>query len=621
LVPLPPQRPAFVNPAADPAMIRLLSLLRYLASPLRVALVVGFGALLLPPASAQWITQTNQLKAGWNAVALFVDASHAPISDVMPADGSIEEVWLWKPSSTQQFIDSPQVPTGTGSQWSKWTFNLGPSSELQRLIPNASYYVKVKDSAATYQWLLKGKPVAPQYAWTSSGLNFIGFPVPDGTMGYERFFQPVPSLLETAEIYRSPGGAFGSGNPARVFDTARTVFSRGEAVWMRMAAGYNRYFGPFEVSLSGNRSIQFGKSGTQAGFRLRNQSRSTNVITLRLLPSETAPSGQTAVVGLPPLILRGELDPSTLKYNGIPLSTNAGGNVTWTLPPQGRPGSDVQVVLGLARDEMVGQEGDLSACILRLTDEAGLLQVDLGVGASKAANTGLWVGEARVTRVVQYLKTFERDPVGNPVVRLTEEDGAYSVLVTNEVAGGVSRPFPMRLIVHNDGTNSVFLQRVFLGLDPQTNAIVTTQQRFLDPAQLGSARRISAAHLPWSAQNIPWPMTLTSNVSRVEISTPYDSPSVNPFIHQYHPDHDNLNASFSQVLPKGRESYSVKRTVWLSQQAAGLDYQSRTSGSLDRNGVYDETIEIGGSGSNARTFRVLGTYTLNRISDLPILTR
>ena len=600
-------------------MIRLPSLLRHLASPLRAALVLGLVALL--PASAQWITQTNQLKAGWNAVALFVDAGHAPISDVMPADGSIEEVWLWKPSSTQQFIDSPQLPTGTGSQWSKWTFNLGPSSELQRLIPNASYYVKVKDSATTYSWLLKGKPVAPQYAWTSSGLNFIGFPVPDGTMGYERFFQPVPSLLETAEIYRSPGGAFGSGNPARVFDTARTVFSRGEAVWMRMAAGYNRYFGPFEVSLSGNRSIQFGKSGTQAGFRLRNQSRSTNVITLRLLPSETAPSGQTAVVGLPPLILRGELDPSTLKYNGIPLSTNAGGNVTWTLPPQGRPGSDVQVVLGLARDEMVGQEGDLSACILRLTDEAGLLQVDLGVGASKAANTGLWVGEARVTRVVQYLKTFERDPVGNPVVRLTEEDGAYSVLVTNEVAGGVSRPFPMRLIVHNDGTNSVFLQRVFLGLDPQTNAIVTTQQRFLDPAQLGSARRISAAHLPWSAQNIPWPMTLTSNVSRVEISTPYDSPSVNPFIHQYHPDHDNLNASFSQVLPKGRESYSVKRTVWLSQQAAGLDYQSRTSGSLDRNGVYDETIEIGGSGSNARTFRVLGTYTLNRISDLPILTR
>ena len=608
-------------------MIRLLSLLRHLASPLRVALVLGLGAL---PGSAQWITQTNQLKAGWNAVSLFVDASHAPISDVMPSDGSVEEVWLWKPSSTQQFIDSPQVPTGTGSQWSKWTFNLGPSSELQRLIPNASYYVKVKDSATTYNWLLKGKPVAPQYVWTSSGLNFIGFPVPDGNMGYERFFQPVPSLLETAEIYRSPGGDFGAGNPARVFDTARTVFTRGEAVWMRVAAGYNRYFGPFEVSLSGNRSIQFGKSGTQASFRIRNQSKSTNVITLKMLPSEAAPSGQTAVVGLPPLILRGELDQSTLKYTGIPLSTNQVSTnidddgeeaITWTLPPQGRPGSDVQVVLGLARDSMPGQAGDLSACVLRLTDSAGLLQVDLGVGAVKAANSGLWVGEALVTQVVQYLKNYERDPVGNPVVRLTEADGAFSVLVTNEVVGGVSRPFPMRLILHNDGTNTVLLQRVFLGLNPQTNAIFTTQQRFLDPAQLGSARRISAAHLPWSAQNTPWPITITSNVYRVEIATPYDSPSVNPFIHQYHPDHDNLNASFTQLLPKGRESYSIQRTVWLSPQAAGFDYQSRTTGSLDLNGVYDEKIEVGGSGANTRTFRVLGTFTLNRISDLPTLTR
>ena len=608
-------------------MIRLLSLLRHLASPLRVALVLGLGAL---PGSAQWITQTNQLKAGWNAVSLFVDASHAPISDVMPSDGSVEEVWLWKPSSTQQFIDSPQVPTGTGSQWSKWTFNLGPSSELQRLIPNASYYVKVKDSATTYNWLLKGKPVAPQYVWTSSGLNFIGFPVPDGNMGYERFFQPVPSLLETAEIYRSPGGDFGAGNPARVFDTARTVFTRGEAVWMRVAAGYNRYFGPFEVNMSGNRSIQFGKSGTQASFRIRNQSKSTNVITLKMLPSEDAPSGQTAVVGLPPLILRGELDQSTLKYTGIPLSTNQVSTnidddgeeaITWTLPPQGRPGSDVQVVLGLARDSMPGQAGDLSACVLRLTDSAGLLQVDLGVGAVKAANSGLWVGEALVTQVVQYLKNYERDPVGNPVVRLTEADGAFSVLVTNEVVGGVSRPFPMRLILHNDGTNTVLLQRVFLGMNPQTNAIVTTQQRFLDPAQLGSARRISAAHLPWSAQNTPWPITITSNVYRVEIATPYDSPSVNPFIHQYHPDHDNLNASFTQLLPKGRESYSIQRTVWLSPQAAGFDYQSRTTGSLDLNGVYDEKIEVGGSGANTRTFRVLGTFTLNRISDLPTLTR
>jgi hypothetical protein len=37
--------------------------------------------------------------------------------------------------------------------------------------------------------------------------------------------------------------------------------------------------------------------------------------------------------------------------------------------------------------------------------------------------------------------------------------------------------------------------------------------------------------------------------------------------------------------------------------------------------VYVETIEVGGSGANTRTFSVLGTFTLNRISDLPTLTR
>jgi hypothetical protein len=68
------------------------------------------------------------------------------------------------------------------------------------LIPNAAYYVKVTNSLTSYSWALKGKPVAPQYVWTSSGLNFIGFPTPSSPVGYERFLQPVPSLLDVSEI-------------------------------------------------------------------------------------------------------------------------------------------------------------------------------------------------------------------------------------------------------------------------------------------------------------------------------------------------------------------------------------------------------------------------------------
>jgi hypothetical protein len=42
---------------------------------------------------------------------------------------------------------------------------------------------------------------------------------------------------------------------------------------------------------------------------------------------------------------------------------------------------------------------------------------------------------------------------------------------------------------------------------------------------------------------------------------------------------------------------------------------------MDRNGIYDETIAIEGSGATSRTFRVIGTFSLNRISDIPTLTR
>jgi len=581
------------------------------------------------PAGAQWITQTNQLKGGWNAVYLHVDASHAPISEVLAAATSIDEVWLWSPPTGEQFFDSPQAPTESGSQWSKWTRSLGPSSPLQRLIPNSAYYVRVNDSRTEYAWTVKGKPVAPRYQWSGSGLNFIGFSSPSGPMGYERFFLPASALLESAEIYRSPGGAFGSGNPLRLFDYARTTFTRGEAVWMRLNTGFNRYFGPFEVSLPGSRVISFGAEGTQYSFRLSNQSATTNTITLRLIASETPPSGQTNIVGVPPILVRGTIDPATLLYSSVRLITDTTdaetdadtGIFTWTLPPKGRPGSDVQVVLGLARDQMPGNTGDLSAGVLQLTDDQGLMRIDLGVAAVKSSLAGLWVGEAQVSQVVQYLVNYQRDPVGNPVIKLTETNGVYAVLTTNAVLGPVPRAFPLRLIMHDDGTNSFLMQRVFLGTDITTNPIVAIEQRFLDPDRLGSARRISAAHLPWSAANTPWPMTLVSNVYRASIVTPYDSVGVNPFVHQYHPDHDNLNASFTQVLPKGRESYDVTRTIWLSPQVAPTDYLGQTAGSLERKGIYDETITVEGAGGSTRTFKVVGTFSLNRISSISTLTR
>ena len=143
------------------------------------AVVVGF----CHSGRAQWITQTNALRSGWNAVFLHVDASHVTLSQLVASDASnpIQEIWYWRSSlPTGQFIDSPQLPAGAGSQWSTWMRPLGTTNALQRLTGNGAYLVRLATNAAAYNWLVKGKPVAPTYRWTLTGLNFIGFPLVTG---------------------------------------------------------------------------------------------------------------------------------------------------------------------------------------------------------------------------------------------------------------------------------------------------------------------------------------------------------------------------------------------------------------------------------------------------------
>ena len=60
-------------------------------------------------------------------------------------------------------------------------------------------------------YLLKGKPVPPKYQWTTTGLNFLGFPtVPVNPPFFESFLSRAPALLQNAEIYQYVGGELGA---------------------------------------------------------------------------------------------------------------------------------------------------------------------------------------------------------------------------------------------------------------------------------------------------------------------------------------------------------------------------------------------------------------------------
>lgn len=573
-------------------------------------------------ARAQWLTQSLSLKSGWNAVYLHVDASHDTLDNLVGADvdNPVREVWMWRPSpGTAQFIQSPQLPTDTGSQWIHWSRAEAPSASLSRLVGNAACLVRVDGATPEYTWTLKGKPVPLRYQWTTTGLNLIGFPTPETVSPtLEDFLAPAPELRLSGEFYAYAGGDLGPANPMRVFAYRTAQVQRGQAFWIRAGTTYNRYFGPFEVELSTEAGVRFGTSTGQQAVRLRNLTANALTVTLDLLDSETPPAGQPTILGTPPLLVRGELNLTNLTYG----HTTLAGPRSWVLPPAGQTGSEVEVVLGLNRSHMAGETGALHAGILRFHDAGQLAQVDVPVSASVSSKAGLWVGGAQVMDVRNYLKTFQQDPNGQPALG---DGGAYQVTGLNTNLGGTARAFPLRLILHEDDNGqTVLLQRVFHGRGHGTNDVLTTAEALLDPASLASARRLSSAHLPWSAANEPWNCTgqlAEGTTLTTTVVVGHDQPASNPFLHAYHPDHDNLNASFDQPLPPGFESYRVERRIQLSVAPPPNDFASLTQGSQTLLGLYQETLILAGKPGDTREFAAEGVFSLNRISSIPVLTQ
>lgn len=594
---------------------------------------------------AQWLTQSFNLKSGWNAVYVNVDARYDTLDDLVGADVSnpIQEIWLWSPSpNTAQFIKDPQTPSEVNS-WLTWLRSDGPSSSLIRLPGNVACLVR---STSDFTWTLKGKPVASTFDWTGSGLNFIGFPtVPSNPPTFDTFFTPAPELKFSAEIFRYVGGAI-TDNPKQVLDLTQTQVRRGEAFWIRSQT-FNKYFGPVETVLGSSGTLDFDDTLGQQSFRLRNHTKADLTVQLAMVASETPPAGQTPIVALPPMLMRGPINLTNLTYGYSTLASP----LTVTLKADGQPGSDLEVVLGLNRSAMNQAPGSLLAGVLRITDSLGYSQIDVPVSAKVNSTAGLWVGNAVVSAVNQYLTTYHtvatdiemntlltnltllpapdgisyaREPSSGRIIKFTGTNGTYLVKNVNTDSGSVARPYPLRLIIHNDPTAKArLLERVFIGQNTGGDQIVTTKETLLDPNALASARRISAAHLPFTTANEGWlfsgALALGTNITATA-TVSYDDQSSNPFLHTYHPDHDNLDALFKNTLNQGEESYGIRRLFRLQVNPPATDFDSLTSSGMQFGGQYSETITLIGRDNFSRNFDVSGAFKLNRITTTPTLT-
>ncbi len=93
------------------------------------------------------------------------------------------------------------------------------------------------------------------------------------------------------------------------------------------------------------------------------------------------------------------------------------------------------------------------------------------------------------------------------------------------------------------------------------------------------------------------------------LTMPYDAPT-NPFMHKYHPDHDNLNARFDGPA---MESYTTTRQIELDFAASPPNGPPVTEfGYNQMGGAYRETI----TGINKNPIYVSGTFSLGRVSQI-----
>ncbi|MCU0781855.1 MAG: hypothetical protein MUF04_12240, partial [Akkermansiaceae bacterium] len=420
--------------------------------------------------------------------------------------------------------------------------------------------------------------------------------------------------LAQAEILRYVGGPIAADtNPLQVNPTVGRI-TRGQAYWVRVQR-FSRYYGPLSAQLDYGGEVRFGTRSDTAKLVLKNETAANLTVTLGSVASESAPPGQTAIAGLLPLLA--QVDAET---EFAPLATR-----TITLAA----GAVVQVRLLPNRAAMAGAVGARFAALLQLKTTAGVVgqEMFLPATAEVASPAGLWIGEAQISQVGSIVRRFQRDAAGNTV---RDTNGDPILIEDLTTPGGatelpaVSRPYALRLIVHvNAGGQARLLSHIYQGklaaAPPDEPIGLALQESLLDAAALDQAVRLSVAHLPLDTNHALNGVFAPggSLAGNGDLVTPHTA-AENPFLHVYHPDHDNLDARFQQSLPPGRESFEIRRQISLGfDQSRPADVPT-TWGATLMSGFYQETIT--GTTKPGSALRVRGSFVLQKVSDIPVIT-
>jgi hypothetical protein len=567
-------------------------------------LIIEFIALLVlalvVETSAQSVTQTFQLRNGWNSIWLEVEPTNAEIASVF-AGLPLASVWTFVPQlSTVEFIQDQSEDLFNQPGWLPHFPPQRPEAFLTKLYRvNALRAYLVKLTNGPHTLTVTGRPVVREVRWVPDSFNLRGFPV-------------NPSMLPTFNTFFGPSAAHAGQRIYQLRDDGQwtlvapgDLMKHGEAYWV-FCRGASKFPGPLGIEVDFGDGLHYGSVLTELVPRVINHaSTGATVCWSDLLNGVNNPLYYQVFAS------------NRLSWVRLPapycFTMDAGEerDVRLTMRRMDFPGTNFVSILEVK--DAIG-----TRYLVPVTAEKLLAARTSLTSAAGAGNpfAGLWVGSASVSNVneVNLSQPTQLTPTRSSFdLRLlihVDTNGQARLLkeviqmwqngtTTNDAAGRAVTDKPGRFVLLTDDS-----------LIPQFRGA-----SLRDGTPVG--RRLSTASFDFDggATNMSGGFAINATNRCTIVLEP--NFSTNPFKHRFHPDHDNLDASYTSYR---EEAYRITRSIELRYHPAdpagpanaSLDYGYNVLG-----GVYHESI----AGLHRTNIVAEGTFRLTRVSNTPVLNQ
>ena len=536
---------------------------------------------------AQVATQRISLKPGWNSVSLQVDPLSPEIGRLL-ADTPIREIRHHEAEEGRPFPVDVDLAKAAGPNWLRFaTTATAGTNTLLAVKGGRHYFIEIDPAGKGFDWDVSGRPMRVQAAWNPNATNLVGISIDPAHRPTLDTLYGASQSLRAGPFYR----LMSQGRWRVVASPETETPDDGEAVAV-FCRSWTEYSSPVRIVTERRDSLEFHQGRADESIRLVNLTPRPHEVRLRM--SAAANVKDPAETTLGPVLLSywDDAPPGVWKPVG-----DAG--LSLLIPPNGI--RDVR--LTVRRDEMRRRK-DVAAPknagaflgLIEVGSAEGSIRTTLGVRVptrpeldGATARPGIWMGWATLNAV-----SFPSDPDGSERMK----------------AKSTARPFELKLIVHVDTKGQArLLSRAAEVRGANGRTVVVPG----DPP--GAIRRFSSVGFA-----APGPFLLTErggkrfgdtdSIYTTRVELPYNDPR-NPFVHRYHPNHDNFDDRYVDKLPAGRESFDVRRDLTLTFSSADIAKTPLAGWGDDRiGGTYVETIQ----GVHKDPIRVEGNFVLRFVS-------